>query len=310
MPRYVYDKSDLWELMGKHRPSSSVYLEINRLRYHVRIWNEHAQNLLIFLHGHEDCSATFQFIVDELPDTWRIVAPDWRGHGKTEWSHESYLFQNYVADLDALIDHFAPDQSVKLLGHSMGGNAAGIYAGARPQRIDRLIALDAFGLREEEASDFPDRLTQWMDGLRYRPPKRPSPDIADFARRLHAANQRLDEEKALFLAQAMTVERPDGAVEVAFDPLQRGLRPVTYRFEDTAACLERIIAPVLWIGSERRLNPDLANGGIERRRKLIRNCVYVHVGNTGHNLHHDAPAEVASLVDAFFKGAPLPMIDR
>ncbi len=67
-------------------------------------------------------------------DTWRIVAPDWRGHGKTEWSPESYLFPNYVADLDLLIDHFAPDQSVKLLGYSMGGNAANIYAGARGPR--------------------------------------------------------------------------------------------------------------------------------------------------------------------------------
>jgi pimeloyl-ACP methyl ester carboxylesterase len=296
--------------MGKHRPSSSIYLEINRLRYHVRIWNEHAKDLLIFLHGHEDCSATFQFIVDELPDTWRIVAPDWRGHGKTEWSHESYLFQNYVADLDALIDQFAPDHPVKLLGHSMGGNAAGLYAGVRPQRIDRLVVLDAFGLREESATEFPDRLMQWMDGLRGRPPKRPSPDIAAFAQRLHVANPRLDEEKALFLSEALTVERPDGAVEAAFDPLQRGPRPVTYRFEDTAACFDRITAPVLWIGSGRRLNPDLVDGGIERRRKLIRNCKYVHVGNTGHNLHHDAPVEVASLTDAFFKGESLPPFDR
>ncbi len=35
-----------------------------------------------------------------------------------------------------------------------------------------------------------------------------------------------------------------------------------------------------------------------------------HVGGTGHNLHHDAPVEVAALVHAFFKGEPLPTIDR
>ena len=63
-----------------HRPSSSVHVDINRLRYHVRIWNEQAKETLFFLHGQEDCSATFQFVVDELPDTWRIIAPDWRGH--------------------------------------------------------------------------------------------------------------------------------------------------------------------------------------------------------------------------------------
>ena len=293
--------------MGKpHRPSSSVHVDINRLRYHVRIWNEQAKETLFFLHGHEDCSATFQFVVDELPDTWRIIAPDWRGHGKTEWSHDSYLFQNYVSDLDALLDHFAPDEAVRIVGHSMGGNTANLYAGVRPRRIDRYISLDGFGLKDDEPESFPDRLAEWMDGLRERPQLRSSPDLESMAQRLRAANRRLDDEKALFLARELTVQRPDGSYALSFDPLHRGSRPLTYRFEDLAACFARISAPVLWVGSGRRLSSALANGGIEMRRKLIRNCKYVHLPETGHNVQHDAPVEVAALIDAFFRSEPLP----
>lgn len=297
--------------MGLHRPSTSTYLDINRLRYHIRTWNEGGTHTYFFLHGHEDCAATFQFVVDHLPEHWRIIAPDWRGHGKTEWSHDMYLLQNYVSDLDKIIDHYAPDQMVRIVGHSMGGNAAHVYAAARPRRIDRLVALDAFGLRNEDPQEYPDRLAEWLDNLRgERPPKRPSPDLEAFARRLHVANRRLDEEKALFLAEALTNVRPDGWVEASFDPLHRGARPQTYWFEDMAACYARITAPVLWVQSDRKLNPALQNGGLERRRQLFRNCTLVHVPDTGHNLHHDAPKDIASLIEAFFMGEDLPIIER
>jgi pimeloyl-ACP methyl ester carboxylesterase len=45
---------------------------------------------------------------------------------------DHYVFADYLADLDALLDHYAPDQPVDLLGHSMGGNVVMQYAGARP----------------------------------------------------------------------------------------------------------------------------------------------------------------------------------
>jgi pimeloyl-ACP methyl ester carboxylesterase len=293
----------------QYLPSTSEYIEVNRLRHHVRIWNPEGEETFFFLHGHEDCSATWQFVVDLLPRAWRIVAPDWRGHGRTEWSHDGYLFQNYVCDLDALLDHYAPDQYVRLVGHSMGGNTAMLYAGARPRRVDRLVSLDGFGLTDEDPDEFPDRLAAWMDGVRERPEMRASPDLAAMVARLKMANRRLSDEMARFLARELSVEQPDGSLLPAFDPLHRGPRPTTYRFEDTAAVFARISAPVLWIGSDRRLRPGLANGGVEQRRKLIRNCKYAHMPGTGHNMQHDAPAEVAALVAAFFGGEPLPRFD-
>ncbi len=286
--------------------STSHWLTVNHLKYHVRIWNDSAPQSFLFLHGHEDCAATFQFVVDHLPNDWRIIAPDWRGHGQSQWSHDSYMMQNYISDLDQIIDHYFPDQRVNILGHSMGGNALGLYAGVRPERMDRLIVLDAFGLSDEEVSVLPDKIGQWLDGLRGRPPKRPSPDVHDFSQRLRAANRRLDEDKALFLAQALTLVREDGQVEAAFDPLHRGPRPFTYRFEDVAACFTRISAPMLWVSSGRRLNAALANGGLEARRQLLRNCKHVNLPETGHNLHHDAPKAIAALARAFYAGEPLP----
>ncbi len=59
---------------------------------------------------------------------------------------DHYVFADYLADLDMLLDHYAPGQAVDLVGHSMGGNVAMMYAGVRPERIRRLVNLEGFGM--------------------------------------------------------------------------------------------------------------------------------------------------------------------
>src|SRR5687767_15812230 len=52
----------------------------------------------------------------------------------------------FRSDLDFLLDHYSPESAVNLVGHSMGGNIAMLYAGSRPQRIRRLVNLEGFGM--------------------------------------------------------------------------------------------------------------------------------------------------------------------
>ena len=73
---------------------------------------------------------------------------------------------DYLADLDFLIDRFSPDQPVNLVGHSMGGNVAMMYAGVRPQRIRRLVNLEGFGMAPTQPSQAPGRLVKWIDSLK------------------------------------------------------------------------------------------------------------------------------------------------
>src|SRR5690606_41631364 len=87
-----------------------------------------------------DVGASFQRFVDSLSLSREVVALDWRGFGGSHASPgDSYWFYDYYADLDAVIDHISPEAPIDLLGHSMGGNIAMIYAGTCPQRIRRLV---------------------------------------------------------------------------------------------------------------------------------------------------------------------------
>ena len=64
-------------------------------------------------------SATWQFVIDEFAHEWRIVAPDLRGFGQSQGNNSTYWFADYVADLDALLEHLSPDAPVKFVNHKL-----------------------------------------------------------------------------------------------------------------------------------------------------------------------------------------------
>ena len=95
---------------------------------------------LVLMHGWMDVGASFQFVVDELArlegEARHVIAADWRGFGgSTSGEVDAFWFQDYLGDLEALLDAFAPGRAVDLAGHSMGGNVVMTYAGVRPARV-------------------------------------------------------------------------------------------------------------------------------------------------------------------------------
>lgn len=289
------------------RPSRSLFVELRGLRHHVRVWGEPEARPLVMIHGGLDASATFQFLVDALSEDWYVVAPDLRGHGLSGWAAGGYAFADYLADLDGLLVHLFAERPVPLLGHSLGGNVASIYAGVRPQRVSRLVSLDGFGLPDRDASGAPDHLRRWLDSWA-TPPSGPPlyAGLAEMAERLRRANPRLDEARALFMAEHLGRAVP-GGFTWRFDPAHRRPFATIFRLPEWAACVARIAAPVLWIGSGTTFPPalDKEPGGLEARIALAR-AAFRRIPDTGHNLHHDAPGAAATLVEEFLNSGTLP----
>src|SRR3569832_1320774 len=124
------------------KAARSEFVPIRNQQYHVLTRGEPAPGRppLVLVHGWMDVAASWQFMVDAFDGERHAIAPDWRGYGLTTGpATDSYWFPDYLADLDALIDRVSPVAPVGLVGHSMGGDVAMMYAGARPQRIRRLV---------------------------------------------------------------------------------------------------------------------------------------------------------------------------
>jgi pimeloyl-ACP methyl ester carboxylesterase len=263
----------------------------------------------VMVHGWMDVGASFQFVVDAMQTGRHIIAPDWRGYGHTTGpATDNYWFPDYMADLDFLLDHYAGDQPVDLLGHSMGGNVVMVYAGVRPQRIRRLINLEGFGMPTTVSAQAPGRYAKWMDELkafeRGDLTMRAYDDAAGVAKRLMKTNPRLSLDKAQWLAEHWAAPNAQGQWEILGDAAHKITNAQLYRVEEILACYARIAAPVLAVEA----SDDSMNGWYKgsytldqyhERLRSVPNVRIEKIQDAGHMMHHDQPAVLAALIEAF-----------
>ena len=259
------------------------------LKHRVLEWGEASDDspTLFFVHGFLDCGASFSWLVDSLPEHYHCVAPDLRGHGGTEWVGKGgyYHFFDYVRDLRDLVDRLAGPRLV-LVGHSMGGGVASLFAGSWPEASEKLVLLEGLGPAEESYDEGPDRIRRWLRELRNTEGRGPRTftSLEQVAARLSRLWPSLRPEQTEELAGWMTTEGPEGGFRWSYDPLHRTRTPMVFRPERWAPFLRAISCPTLTIsGGESWVNwPDLDT----RRANLVdRTHCYIEEGS--HMLHLD-----------------------
>ncbi|AIP48200.1 alpha/beta hydrolase [Burkholderia pseudomallei] len=289
--------------------SVSDFVTVRGVKLHVRRWGRPDAPTLYMLHGWMDVAASFQFVVDALAGDWQVIAPDARGFGLSDWPVAAqggghYWFHEYLVDLEALIDHYTPDGEVNLVGHSMGANVVCLYAGARPQRVRRVVDLEGFGLAPARAEQAPRRLAQWLDELRAPPELKRYASLEDVAARLVKTNPRLEPRRAAFLAAHWSTRDADGWYRLLADPAHKLRGPLLYRLDEVMAIWSKVRAKVLHV--EAVDSPTLAflAGEIPIAEFKARFAAFAdwrekRVEDAGHMVHHDQPEQIAALIEAF-----------
>ncbi|MEP6943645.1 MAG: alpha/beta hydrolase [Betaproteobacteria bacterium] len=297
------------------KASRSQFVELRGLRYHLRTWGDAAAPKLYMLHGWMDVGASFQFLVDALTRDWHVIAPDWRGFGASQWCDDGYWFPDYLADLDALLDHLSGGEPARLVGHSLGGNVVMLYAGVRPERVERVVSLEGFGIPEEAPARAPVKLAKWLDALAAPPSFRPYANLDAVADQLQKNNPRLSRERALFLAGHWARIEPDGSARLVSDPRHKLPSPTVYRMEEVVAVWKKVSAPVLWVAAAESFIPRWLAGhpegeaatdslaAVRARLAHVSNGTLASVSEAGHMLHLDRPEAVAELIEPFLAGS-------
>jgi len=278
--------------------SRSEFLRVRGLRYHVRRWGEASLPRLFLTHGWLDVSATFQPLVEPLLDRWQVLLPDWRGFGYSEWPQDGYWFYDYVADLEAVLDHYSPDQPVLLAGHSMGAQAAALYAGLRPARVRKLVCLDGIGLPDAPPQRAPLRARKWLDDLRQPPRIKTYESFEQLAGRVRRQHPQLDEAQALFVARCWGQQDGYGRIRLCADPKHSLAGPQLYRAAEAEEVWRQITAPTLFIDAAKSQTALPAEERARRRAAFADQRVVV-IPDAGHMLHFDAPRETAQAIAVF-----------
>lgn len=93
---------------------------------------------LILLHGNGEDGTYFKHQIDYFSESYRVIAPDTRGHGKSEWGTAPFTIKQFAIDLAGFMNRLQIDKAI-ILGFSDGANIAMEFALKYPQRVKALI---------------------------------------------------------------------------------------------------------------------------------------------------------------------------
>lgn len=271
---------------------------------HLRYWGpQSAEPPVVLLHGWMDTGDTFQFMVDAFERDFPLVALDWRGFGRSAWPQEGYWFADYYADLEALLDLVSPSAPVRLVGHSMGGNIASMYAGLRPARVRCVANLEGFGLARTTAADAPRTLRKWLDQVTLPPPSKEYDSLEQLTKVIGRRYPRFTPEQAHFMAAAWSTA-VDGRLRLLGDTRHQWTNPYRYLREDSEMVWREIQAPLLMVLAEKseywgRLGVDGTDAAFQHIFPTIQ---IAHVAGAGHMMHIEQAQTVAGLVESFLSG--------
>ncbi len=246
------------------------FATVNGIRLHYVRWpsSTPAAGTLILLHGIARHAHTFDHIAPQLARKYDVLALDMRGHGDSGWSPDAaYLVEDYVKDLEALVDQLRLSK-VSLLGNSTGGRVAQVYAGLHPDRIDRLVVEDVGPERPQSIAD--------ALGRRFEREKDGWANEDELVAQLVKQNPRTPEPLLRTYAHFGIKTRDDARVIWKRDPnLVKG-------FVETElwASVSKITAPTLYVlgGASRIVRPETQ----EKLKQTLPNVRIVVMPGLGH----------------------------
>lgn len=271
-------------------PTSQSFVS-QRLRLHYVDWGNPTAPPLILLHGGRDHCRNWDWVAQDLRRDYHIVAPDLRGHGDSAWSSSGdYSMSAFVYDLAQLVhqQHLAP---VRIVAHSLGGNIALRYAGAFPETVAKLVAIEGMGpspaMIAERAKRTPvARLRHWVAETRAlagRIPRRYA-SIDEALARMQGENSHLTPEQARYLTVHGASQNEDGTYSWKFDNYIRSFSPVDFTPEEQQQLWANIDCPVLLVNGKESWASNPEKDGRAAHFKDVR---VVEFENAGHWVHHD-----------------------
>ncbi len=179
--------------------------------------------LLVIAHATGFHGLMYRPLAERLSDSFHCVSFDFRAHGKSTLPDTASLdWHRITDDLFAVMDHFSPDEPVRVLGHSLGGACIALGTVRHPERFERVWAFEPILLPYQDVSE-------------------PSP-LAEGARRRRPVFRSRGEARANYASKPplsiLSPEVMDLYVEHGFDDLEDGSVRLACLPEHEAAVFE------------------------------------------------------------------------
>ena len=275
----------------------------SRLTLHVTEWGDPEAPPIVLQHGGRDHARSWDRFAAGLKKDYRVIAPDLRGHGDSEWvSDGEYHAMDMIYDFANFFDALELPPC-PVIGHSFGGAIAMRYAGVFPDRFSRFVNIEGLSASPDlqakwDAVDMATRIKDWIVRRRRMHGWTPKhyADVAAVTARLIEEDPRLDVGVATNLAAQGTRSNADGSVSLKYDPAFDGNPPVDIDMATRQFLWRRVKFPVLFIYGRQSFASNPAEDG---RLDHFHDARVEMIENAGHWAHHDQFDVVMALVRTF-----------
>lgn len=126
-----------------------AWITVDGMRVHyLRAGDVGPPVLLLHGGGMDSASLSWAPAIGPISQRCRVYALDWPGYGQSDSSNDAYTIEYYVGFLGRLMDELGLERA-SLVGISMGGGVSLGFALRSPERVDRLVLVDSYGLGSE-----------------------------------------------------------------------------------------------------------------------------------------------------------------
>ncbi|MFT6271046.1 MAG: pimeloyl-ACP methyl ester carboxylesterase [Alphaproteobacteria bacterium] len=262
----------------------------------IQEWGDNSKPTIICLHGWLDNSATFHRLAPLLSQDYHLLVVDLPGHGASEplaMGAHYYIWQN----IETLFELLAVKEfdSVHLLGHSMGGVVASLFAGTFTDKVLSLTLLDSLGPMTSESEQTPGQLAKAIiDCQRTSSPLRTFASVDDALKARKKSSPSMTDEALRPIVQR-NLKVVEGGYCWRTDARLRHTSKVRLSEDQVSAFLVAISAPVLVIMADQGIVPKV---WVEKRIKGIKRAQLVYL--PGHH-HFHAEQEPAGAINSHVK---------
>ena len=279
--------------------AAEIRIDLAQATLAAKTWGAPALPPLLALHGWLDNAGSFDRLAPLLGGDRHVVALDLLGHGHSShlpagaWYH----YVDYFDQIRATLDHFGW-QRADLLGHSLGGTLASLFAALYPERVGELLLIEALGPLTTTPGDALPQLRRALDQRAAFMDKRP---LRVFPTLDSAIAARVAANDLSEAAASAIVDRGINAVEDGFvwssDPRLTLASPQRYTEAQVLAMLVGIRAPTLLVLADPATS-YLPTATMDARADAVADIRVVRLPGH-HHLHLDEPQAVADTLRAF-----------
>ena len=261
-------------------------------------WSRPGAPKILCLHGWLDNAASFVPLSPFLKD-FDLLALDLAGHGFSSHRPDTnryYLTEN-LYDVDAALDVLGWE-TCHIIGHSMGGGVASAFAAALPERVERLVLLDAVGILAQPADQATKQLRLSVKSVRKNPSILRPYESVEEAMRARQTNSSLSDEAARLLCER-SLEHTGDYYQWRTDPRLNWRSPQWFTNDQVLNLLANIRAATLVITSPAVIE-YLGEDMLHKRLAAIADCQ--HVTDDGHHhFHMEQPEHIGIRITDFLQ---------